>query len=576
MRFRLALITASLLACVVVGGCRSTPMKQVKSDPFRTSTAQPAAVQAAIEPVAYAEGDSPSVVAEAVLVNPADRNQLRDAEAAAANSTDGNAQNPEAVADADDALLPLPNPDQATTTPPEVLATPPVTELTLAEVTESVRNHFPLILQAAAARRIASGQALSASGAFDHKLGGFYESQPLDFYENYRGGIGVKRDTTWGGQTFAGYRIGRGIFEPWYLERETNKGGEFKAGFMAPIVRDRWIDANRSELWQAQLERRRVEPEILAQVIGFVRDGSVTYWSWVAAGANERVAAGLLDLAVERNEALAAQVEAQEKADIDLVDNRRIIVSRESKLIDARRKLQQATVKLSLFYRSINGEPALIDLSLLPDDYFTRVLFVTDADGQELMEDDEFLALAQRPELTELQIIRQQLSVALRQARNETLPDIDGGLLVGQDVGEPTSSKRDKSEFELEALVTISVPLERRKAFGKIRSLRGKLAQVTQKNRFTSDKIVADVRISRAALEAAKERVAWAAENFDLAIQMQEAEQELFDLGQSTLFNLNIREKQAAEAAAGRVEAQLEYHIAKANYAAAMGFDSPE
>ena len=56
---------------------------------------------------------------------------------------------------------------------------------------------------------------------------------------------------------------------------------------------------------------------------------------------------------------------------------------------------------------------------------------------------------------------------------------------------------------------------------------------------------------------------------------MREAEQERFDQGQSTLFNLNIREQQAAESAAGRVDALLEYFIAKADYAAAMGQDSP-
>ncbi len=144
----------------------------------------------------------------------------------------------------------------------------------LDEVIRSVIMHFPVIRQAAAGRGIASGQVLEASGAFDHKLEAFYESQPLDFYENHRGSFGVKRDTTWGGQTFAGYRLGRGVYEPWYLERETNKGGEFKAGFMAPLVRDRVIDANRAELWQAQIERTRFEALIQMAVIGATRDGS--------------------------------------------------------------------------------------------------------------------------------------------------------------------------------------------------------------------------------------------------------------------------------------------------------------
>lgn len=479
-------------------------------------------------------------------------------------------------------LLPLPATSKADATEadlvsPEQLKIQPQPALSLDQVVVSIRSHFPLIRQATAARGIASGQTLSASGAFDHKLDGFTESQPLDFYENYRHTIGVKRETMWGGQTFAGYRVGRGIFEPWYLERETNKGGEFKAGFMAPLVRDRWIDANRAELWQAQLEQRRVEPEIMAQIILFVRDGSVAYWNWVAAGENYRIARNLLDLAEERNAGLIEQVKAQEKAEIDLVDNRRIIVSREAKLIDARRKLEQSAVKLSLFFRAATGQPVVLDFASLPKVFSPEARNNDASQSIELFEeaDDIGLALATRPELSELQIIRQQLNVALRQARNETWPDIDGGFLVAQDVGEPTSSKRDKSEFEVEALITVSVPLERRKALGKIRSLRWKMTQVSAKNQFTTDKITAEVRLARAAISAAVERVDRANESYDLAIQMREAEQELFDEGQSTLFNLNIREKQAAESASERVQALFELFTAQANYAAAMGRDTP-
>lgn len=482
-------------------------------------------------------------------------------------------------------LLRLP-PAVAAEAIPQPEGTSTVAPLVLEEVVVSVRNHFPLIQQAAAGRAIASGEILSAQGAFDHKLEGFSESQPLDFYENYRQELGVKRETYWGGQTFAKYRNGRGIFEPWYLERETNKGGEFKAGFMAPIIRDRWIDANRAELWRAQLERRRVEPEILAQVIVSVRDGSVAYWNWVAAGANYRVAEGLLELAELRTEGLQAQVEVEEKAEIDLVDNRRIIVSREAKLIEARRKLEQAAVKLSLFLRTPEGLPLLTDASTLPEQLPApgqgKLGEVDGAQNEQvfaaestLLPNDVDLALGQRPELSELQIARRQLNVALRQACNELKPDVDAGVLVGQDVGEPTSSKRDKSELELEALITLSVPLERSKARGKIRSLRGKLASVSAKTRFASDKIVASVQMARAAMVAAVERVQRATESYELAQQMLKAERELFENGQSDLFKLNAREKQAAEAAVERIGALFEYHVARADYAAAMGFEGP-
>lgn len=442
--------------------------------------------------------------------------------------------------------------------------------LQLYAVAESVRLHFPLVQAAVAARTIAAGERIAASGAFDHKLEGYSESQPLGFYENDRSQIGLKRDTTWGGTVFGGYRIGRGDFEPWYLERETNKGGEFKLGMLAPLAQGVWTDPRRAELWRAQIEQRRVEPEIQTQVIAFVREGSFAYWDWVAAGAMYRVADKVLNLAVERTRWLEAQVKAEQKAEIDLVDNRRSIVSREAKLVDARRKLEQSAVKLSLYFRDPAGAPLLAGRAMLPEDFpepRELAVFNSGADAE--------VALGNRPELAELRLVRRQLQVALQQAGNERLPEVMAGVNVSEDVGPPTSEKRDKSPAELEALVTLSVPLERRKAIGKVTQLRGKIVQVAAKNRFTEDKIVAEVGLARAALRAAQERVVLAREGRRLAERMREAERVLFEEDQSTLFNLNLREGQLAEAEVELVVAQLEYHLALADYTAALGYDRP-
>lgn len=447
---------------------------------------------------------------------------------------------------------------------PDLSLLPP----TLDDVVTSVRMHFPLIREAEAGRTIAAGEALEAAGAFDRKLDLFSESQPLDFYKNYRNGFELKRDTLWGGQTFAGYRIGRGGFEPWYLERETNGGGEFNVGFRAPVVRDRDIDANRSQLWQSQLERGRVEPVVRAQVIQSVRDGAVAYWDWVAAAAAWHLAEGVLKLAEDRAGFLTRQVELGEKARIDLVDNRRIIVSRQAKLTDARRKLDQASYKLSLFLRTDVGAP------LVPGADAATGEFPETNDIDQIVDSaDIALAIANRPELVEVQVVRRQLAIALRQANNETLPDVDAGMYVSQDVGEPTSPKRDKSQLKLEAMLTLSVPLERRKALGKVRQLRGKLAQVRAKLQFAEEKIATQVQVARAALVAAAQRVGQTSEGVKLAERMQSAENRLYDEGQSTLLNLNLRELQAAEAAAELIDARREYFIALAEYQAALGMD---
>ncbi len=441
---------------------------------------------------------------------------------------------------------------------------------TLTQVVDSVQTHFPVIQEALAGRVVASGEALSALGAFDHKLETYSNAQPLDFYENNWHTAKVKRNTLWGGELGAGYKLGRGSFEPWYRERETNDGGEFGLSIMAPIIRDRLIDEYRAELWRARLEQNRVEPEIQALVILSVRDGAVAYWDWVAAGADQFIAEQVLQLGLDRQRLLRRQVEAGEKREFDLVDNRRIIVERQAKLVDTMRKVDQTAAKMSLFFRSGDGQPLVVPRALSVREFPK----IERLDPEAAAFDVEF-AQQNRPELSELTVVRRQLSVALRQARNETLPDVDGGFFFGQDVGNPTSSD-DKSDFELEAILTIEVPLERRKALGKVRQLRGKLAKLRAKTQFVADKIGAEVRIARAALEAAAVRVEQTTEGRELAIQMVQVERREFEEGESDLLSLNIREKQAADAALEVVRAQLDYFVALADYTAALGLLSSE
>ncbi|MEQ8846519.1 TolC family protein [Botrimarina sp.] len=465
---------------------------------------------------------------------------------------------------------PLPPREGETAGAPEAI--PPGTAVPeLQDVARSVRQHFPLIQEALAGRTIASGQVLEAAGAFDHKLDLIGEAQPLDFYENYWGKLGVKRDTYWGGSTFAGYKVGRGTFEPWYQERSTNDGGEFSLGFTAPIVGDIFIDENRSALWQAEVERTRIEAIIRQQVIFSVRDGAVAYWEWVAAGANLRIAEEVLELGLNRIRFFERQAELGQAREIDLVDNQRIIVSRRAKAIDARRKVEQAAAKLALYLRTPDGRP-------LPPAGDARELTFPEIEPLDpaFTEGDIALAVSNRPELADLLAQQRQLGIALDEARNDYLPDMDAGMFVAQDVGMPTSSKRDKSEFELEATLTMSVPLERRKALGKIRQVRGKLAQVNAKARFTQDKVAAEVGVARAALIAASQRVQQTSQGLELARRMLQAERTLFEKGDegSTLFSLNIREQQLAEAAAERVAAQLDYEVALADYAVALGLDA--
>jgi outer membrane protein TolC len=451
--------------------------------------------------------------------------------------------------------------------PPEEVERGERQELLLEDVIASVHRSYPLLEAALASRTIAFGDHLAAHGAYDLKLKGASENGPLGFYETYRHSVGFERATYGGGSVFGGYRIGRGEFQPWYLERQTDDGGEFKGGFSLPLARDVLIDERRARLWQTELGQQQVEPEIRLQRIDFVRAASYAYWDWVAAGRRYQIAASLLGLAQGRDDAIRRKVETGDSDPPVLQDNRRLIVSREAKLLDAERKLAQSAIQLSLFLRNAEGEPVVPERDTLPG-------FPSPAAPDAAQRDaDVQAALANRPELRSLRLLRRQYEIDLAAARNELLPDVQAVVAAAQDVGDPATAKRDKSEFELEAGLYLDVPLERRKARGKLAAVEGKLQQVAAKARMTEDKIVADVQMVYAALAAAYGQIERARESVELAEKLAAIERRKFELGESDLLSVNLREQQSAEAQGTLVDAYFDFYTAAADYLAALALE---
>jgi len=455
--------------------------------------------------------------------------------------------------------LPTPEPDQPLTGTVE-----------LTDVVDSIHATFPLLEAAYQENAMAAGKQLSAAGAFDTKLKGASENGPVGFYQTYRHNAGLSQPLYGGGELFGGYRIGRGEFQPWYLERQTNDGGEFKAGVNVPLLRDRSIDARRAKLWRATYDRQRAVPEIRAQLIQFVRDGSVAYWEWIAAGQKYRIGVQALGLANRRNAQLERKVDL---GDIDppvLQDNLRAIAQREAKLIDLRRKLEQSSIKLSLYYREADGSPLVLDESQLAG-------FPSPASAPvQQVGEDIAAAIASRPELAALDAMRRSVNVDLAEARNGLLPAVNAAVVGSQDVGGPSSEKRDKSPFELEAGIFVDVPLQRRKAQGEMQVANAKLMQLAAKRRFVEDKIGAEIQAAFAALTAAFERLDKARESKRLAELMAEIERRKFELGESDLLSVVLREQLAIEAAESEVDALLEYFSAQADYDAALARDRPQ
>lgn len=495
------------------------------------------------------------------------RNLPLDSQAAASNST---AINPAPSNTAPN--VPAPN----GLSQPIVQAAPvidPLTtaNLTLADVIASVTQSFPVIEQARLQGGVATGEVVSANGFYDHKLQGYTLSDPTGVYRNYRQSIGLARQLWWGGYLSAGYRLGRGDFEPWYKERETDKSGEFKLGLTQPLLQGRAIDPARVALFQANLRQQAVAPEIERAVLAYALEGAQQYWNWVAAGGTLEAQRELLELAETRTKQLEDLVKAGKNKAVDLLVNEQLVAERKLNLIAAEQKYRATSFKLSLYLRDEAGQPMVPSDDWLPRQ-FPTVQPLLPGDFQS----DFSAAMLARPEPRLISLEIQQVSWDNRLARNQTLPQLDLITEGSQDAGDPASSSNDKSRFELEVGLQGELPIQRRKARGKIQSTNAKLAQLQQKLRWQQDKIGAELQTARNALDLANQSVAQAEAALRSAITTVDRYNFAYTEGKVDLVYLNLLETKANEYEIKLIESQSKWFAALAEMQAALGIDPIE
>lgn len=445
--------------------------------------------------------------------------------------------------------------------PIDALPANPENMITLDQLLASVAGCYPEIDAAIGEIERANGEVLAAWGNFDQKFTAHSISQPLGFYQTYRNGVGVSQPLFGGGEVYGTYRIGDGNFEPWYGERETNEAGEFKAGFSLPLAKNRAIDKRRANLFASGIRRDQVGFDIESRLLLLQRAASQAYWDWVASGQAVQIQKRILALAEARVDQIKIRIQAGDLAEIAQIDNDRFIAKRTNTLIKARRSLEKAAIKLSLFWRDANCQPVVATEDQLPL-LFPRSQMIADTE----LQNGVSTALSVRPELAQLQAVRQAVCVDLRYAQNLTLPKLDLKGFVGQDIGGAASSTGDKTPFELQVGLLAEVPIQRREGFGKIQAAQGKLTQVDAKIRLVSDKIRAEVQDAASAVNAAHEQVLQSTENLTLTQRSLELGRIAFDEGDIDLISLNIYETAVADAELQLLDAKFKFFFYRAVY----------
>jgi outer membrane protein TolC len=435
--------------------------------------------------------------------------------------------------------------------------------LLLDDVIAATLERHPALSAEKQERVSADADVLSAEGAFDPSIKGDALSYVTGGYSGNYGSTYVEQPLKfYGSKVTGGYRIGDGtfpIYDNWY---ETNSGGEVGVGVEVPLLRDGPIDRRRANIGKAESSQQIADSMIEQRKIELARAAALTYWDWTAARNKVKVYRRLLRVAEERDRQISERVKRGDLPDFDRVDNQRAVLQRRAQLLSAERSVKSAEFSLSLFYRDQAAQPQSVDRFEALDRIPLPLFMPVHIQGDPVVE-----AADARPEFKNIKAQTEQNKIELELARNQVLPRLDLRVFSYNDYGTGNAQLEDP---EVKAGLRIEIPLATRTQKGRIDYYESRQRKLEFTETFLRERIRADVQDALNALDIARNRVEVTAAEVDASEELARGEQKRFELGDSNLIFVNLREQNAADAEVREIEALQDYQKAFVTFEAIL------
>jgi outer membrane protein, heavy metal efflux system len=174
-------------------------------------------------------------------------------------------------------------------------------------------------------------------------------------------------------------------------------------------------------------------------------------------------------------------------------------------------------------------------------------------------------ALSRRPDVQRLVTQKKQQEIELAYQKNQLLPGLDVGAIFTQDIGDTQRPELQKlKQPELEFSAVLDVPLLYRAPIGRINGARAALSKLDAQLQLARDRVSVDVRDALSALAAANERITYTRQEVEVSMALEKGERTRFDLGDSTLLFVNLREQATAEARMREIDSLNDFQKALA------------
>lgn len=405
-------------------------------------------------------------------------------------------------------------------------------ELSFNEYLGFVKKYHPLVKQANLKINEAQANLMQARGAFDPKIEvDFNEKQFKDSQYYSILNSSFKIPTWYGIELKAGFNNAEGI----YLNPENTvpNSGLTSFGVTVPVGQGLFINQRMADLRKAKIARNLNVAQRNLQAIEVIYEASVSYMNWKRSFDEVKLYETYLENAIIRYKGVSKLIEQGDKPAIDSIEAGIAVKTRRLNLEDAKLKLTKAKLDLSNYLWLENNIPLELNDNLQPENLLSKTI-------KETLQINELgeINLDNHPKIKALDAKINMLKVDKKLKANSILPKLD---LSYNYLSEP--SYIDNYRFEDYKIgINFSFPLFLRKERGSLKLANLKIQDSEFGLQFERKSLENKIKSQQqeiTSIQTQKEYNSKLVKDFSTLLN---AEERLFEMGESSLFVINSRE----------------------------------
>jgi outer membrane protein TolC len=407
-----------------------------------------------------------------------------------------------------------------------------MTEFSFNEFLGYVKKYHPLVKQADLKLNEAQANLMLARGAFDPKIEVEYNEKQFKTSEYYSILNSSFKIPTWYGiELKAGFDNSEGIYvNP---ENTLPNSGLTSLGIAIPIGQGLFINQRMADVRKAKIARNLNAAERNLQAIEIIYEAAVSYMNWKRSFDEVKLYENYIQNALIRYKGIATLINEGDKPAIDSIEAGIVVKTRQLNLEDAKLKLTKAKLELSNYLWLENNIPFELSDALKPEDLLTNNI-------KETLKINELatIDLENHPKIKALDAKIAMLKVERKLKANALLPKLD---LSYNYLSEP--SYIDNYRFEDYKIgLNFSFPLFLRKERGSLKLADLKIQDSEFNLQFERKNLENKIKSQQQEIVSLEKQQDYNNKLVKDFTKLLNAEDRLFEMGESSLFIINSRE----------------------------------